>query len=341
MVSTAGVGEGSAASAGNCNTVYGQDILVSSGSDGGVARRDGSWYVGRARTFAELLAAYRLVYECYVERGYITPSAEGIRVTFYNLLPNTATFVLSRRKQRHDNPPARMREHDDRLLGTVSVAIDSPEYGLPLAETFPEQLEDLRKRGRCVAEAIMLAHRPDGSKPSPFGEFQQLLMLLRCVTDYARLHEDEGTRVRDLFIQCHPHHVNFYKRKLAFEVVDGPRPCPSVRGAPAVLMHHDMDTIFERSQRLVPKASRFFLSREPDPAIRDSGYRLRGEDVIRLLALKPELWRSVARRKPACANFAAMRPDLSSVLPAGIPRVVRLAVPQTDEAAHARREAVA
>ncbi len=340
MLTTVGVDEGSAASAGKCNSVYGQDIFVSSRAGAGAARRDASWYVGRARTFAELLAAYRLVYECYLERGYIAPSAERIRVTFYNLLPKTATFVLSRREN-DDNPSACVREHDDRLLGTVSVVIDSPEYGLPLAETFPEQLEELRRRGRCVAEAIMLAHRPDGPKPSPAAEFQQLLMLLRCVTDYARLHDDEGTRVHDLFIQCHPHHVDFYKRKLAFEVVDGPRPCPSVRGAPAVLMHHDMDTIFERSQRLVPKAGRFFLSRDPDPAIRNGGYRLRGEDLIRLLALKPGLWRSITRRNPACASFAGMRPDLSSVLPAGVPRVVRLAVPQTNEMTPARREAVA
>lgn len=292
-------------------------------------------HVGRARTFAELLAAYRLVYECYVERGYVAPSDEQVRIAFHNLLPDTATFVLSHREIVDDGRKSCKREHNRRLFGTVSVVIDSSEYGLPLAETFPEQLRGFRRQGRPVAEAIMLAHRPHGSRRSVSAESQQLLMLLRCVTDYARL-----CNVRDPVIQTNPHHVEFYKRKLAFEVVDGPRPCPSVRGAPAVLMHRDMDTIRERCEKLVPKASRFFLSGDPDPTIRDGGYRLLGHDLIRLLSLKPGLWRTVSRSHSACDGFIQVYPDLRTVPAASLSRVVRLASTQAGETAPPVHEGV-
>jgi hypothetical protein len=270
----------------------------------------GARYVGRARTFTELLSAYRLVYRSYLERGYMKPNAEQLRMSFHNLLPDTATFVLSQRRLAATSAPGcefanLAGDGDRRLVGTVSIAIDS-EYGLPLGETFPERLRQLRIRGRRVAEAIMLAHRPDEAHRSASREFQQLLMLLRCVTDYARLCD-----VDDLCIQINPHHVTFYKRKLAFEVVDGPRPCPSVRGAPAVLLRHDMHTIRERSEALVPKASKFFLSGSPDPAILTNGYRLRVEDVLKLLSLKPELWRSVGRAHSGCDEFMRAYPDLA------------------------------
>ncbi len=229
-------------------------------------------YVGPARSFVELLAAYRLVYECYLEEGYCEPNPGAARVSIYNLLPGTTTFVSVR---------------GDRIVGTVSVALDSP-HGLPLAEVFPERMLNLRERGRRVAEAIMLSHKPEAAKRSGLVEFEQLLRLMRCVTDYARLHE-----VDDLCIITNPHHVDFYRRRLAFEVIDGPRPCPSVRGAPAVLLRHDMHTIKARSEALVPRASRFFLSGDPDPAVL-GGYRLQGEDVLILLTLEPRLWRRTA-----------------------------------------------
>lgn len=265
-------------------------------------------YVGRVRSFSEMLAAYGLVYDCYLERGYVAPSPQRVRTTFYNLLPDTATFVLSRRKTLAADPggrPAGLPSGDDQIIGTVSVALDS-EYGLPLAETFPEQLRHLRTRGRRVAEAIMLAHRPGGARRSVSADFHQLLLLLRCVTDYARL-----CKVDDICIQTNPHHVEFYKRKLAFELVDGPRPCPNVRGAPAVLLHHDMHTIRERSERLVPKASKFFLSGHPDPAILE-GYQLRVQDVLKLLTLNPGLWRSARFAGSACDSFVRKYPDLAA-----------------------------
>lgn len=239
------------------------------------------YVVSRAQSFEELREAYRLVYERYCLRGYIDPWVGEARVTLFNLLPDTATFVLtaSGAPQPTSDTDA---PHTPRVLGTVTAVLDHPEAGLPLGECFSDSLLRWRDQGRRVAEAIMLSRRHNRQDCNGRGELRSLLELLRFVADYARLHA-----VDDLCIQVHPHHVDFYVQRLAFEVVDGPRPCPSVRNHPAVLLRHDMHTIVQRGHAVAPKTCRFFLSHAPDPAVLE-GYRPNGDDVLALLRLAAE-----------------------------------------------------
>jgi len=46
-----------------------------------------------ARNRQELEAAYGLVYKEYLKRGYIKPDGERIKLSIFNALPQTTTFV--------------------------------------------------------------------------------------------------------------------------------------------------------------------------------------------------------------------------------------------------------
>src|SRR5436190_20579598 len=48
---------------------------------------------GLAITRAELDGASRLVHRCYLERGYVQPSADGRHVSPYLAMPSAAVFV--------------------------------------------------------------------------------------------------------------------------------------------------------------------------------------------------------------------------------------------------------
>ncbi len=318
----------------------------------------GAQYVGPARSFGELLSAFRLVHDAYVEQGYATVNAARIRLGPYNLLPppTTATFVLTRRREhepaiasrggqkQRSEPTNRnhrqlaaigdfVRGHaeaselvneiiadNDAVIGTVSIVVDTPR-GLPAGHVFPDELDRLRSRGRRAAEAIMLAHRPGEPDRAGRTEFRRLLMLLRYVIDHARL-----CNADDLLILTNPHHEAFYRRKLAFDVVAGPRPCANVRGAPAVLLRHDMHSVKARADALVPEASRFFLNGQPDPKVL-AGYRLRKEDVLTLLFLAPHLWQADEHRA-ACQRLLHTYQDVSAAFSSQ--ENVKLLAPQAD-----------
>lgn len=329
------------------SSVQGERPAVRTEVAAGISARAGGIlpYVGPARTFGELLAAYRLVHEAYVAQGYASPNAARIRLDFHNLVPppNTTTFVLTRPSDvrcvggplgrrtddRHtacdSSPHACERINDliasaDEVVGTVTVVLNAG-HGVPAGEVFPEELDYLRRQRRQVAEAVMLAHRPGEPLHSARTEFHRLLLLLRLVTDHVRLHN-----VDDLLILANPHHEAFYRRKLAFQVVAGPRPCSSVCGAPAILLRHDMHSIRARAEILVPEASQFFLSGQPDPRVL-AGYRLQSNDILMLLRAAPHFWEAATRRA-ACQWLLQAHTDTMPTPTPGAERESVAAVPR-------------
>src|SRR5262249_23480488 len=58
----------------------------------------------------------------------------------------------------------------------------------------------------------------------------------------------------DLVIEVNPRHVDYYRRFWFFEALTAPRPCPRVRGAPAVFMHLPLAIIdaYERGSMGAP-----------------------------------------------------------------------------------------
>lgn len=147
--------------------------------------------VSRAMTLDEYWQAYRLVHDCYIERGYIEPYPGGVRIRSFEAMPEMATFVA---------------KVDGRVVAVTSVLMDSPELGLPSDRVFGDELRELRDASRRVVEITNLAVHPDYRKTNVFSE------LTRCCLTHAM-----AIKYDDLFIAISPEHARFFKEVLLFE----------------------------------------------------------------------------------------------------------------------------
>ena len=87
--------------------------------------------IRRAVSAEDLAAAYRLVHDAFVEKGYIEPQPTGLRLRLTEALPQTATFIA---------------EADGKVVGVQSIAVDS---------------DSIRIGGRRVCEATNQAVAAD------------------------------------------------------------------------------------------------------------------------------------------------------------------------------------
>jgi hypothetical protein len=171
---------------------------------------------GLASDTDTLDAAYQLVHDQYVSRGYMDPHPSGRRLSLHNALPTTKVFVARK---------------DEDVLGTVSVIQDSV-LGLPMDEIYQDELVRLRRAQRGIAEVSALAIR---SECRALG-LPILMRLVRMIVVYTA----EVARLDDLCIAVNPRHVSFYQKALSFTMFGPLRGYQKVNGAPAVAMHCDL-----------------------------------------------------------------------------------------------------
>lgn len=100
--------------------------------------------VALARTEEEYLAAFRVVHDAYVGRGWIQPEPSGLWVTPHHVLPESTILVL--------------RRHGE-TLGSVALIEDS-SVGLPIDHTFGDETRALRAPDRHLVEFGSLAVSP-------------------------------------------------------------------------------------------------------------------------------------------------------------------------------------
>ena len=176
-----------------------------------------------ADSIDELSAAFRLVHDAYVKVGYMDPVPSGMRVTKYNTLPYSTTFVG--------------KEHGAVVL-TMSLIPDS-EYGLPMDAIYKIEVDALRKKGRKVAEIGSLASHPE------FRNSNQNIPMYgnKIVHSYARCY----LGIDDLVITISPKHRWFYECILLFEQLGGEKPYDYVKGSPAIAMRLDMCNVVDLS----------------------------------------------------------------------------------------------
>lgn len=150
----------------------------------------GEVVIERAVHADELVAAYRLVHDTFVDEGLIDASPSLLRVRACELSPAMATFVA---------------RSCSGVVGVMSVIGDSPELGLPSDPVFGRELAVLRDRGRRVAEITNLAITPEFRKTSVF------LGLARAVLAWGMdLGFDDG------FAALSPKHGPYFERILCF-----------------------------------------------------------------------------------------------------------------------------
>ncbi|HUX15640.1 MAG TPA: hypothetical protein VMW52_04155, partial [Phycisphaerae bacterium] len=121
--------------------------------------------IRRAVSSEDLAAAYRLVHDVFVERGYILPHPSGMRVRKgVEGSPVTATFIAM---------------IDGRVVGAQSIVEDSGKIGLPADGAFRGEVDSIRGDGKKVCEAVNQAVAPDYRKTGV------ALELMRCMFAHA------------------------------------------------------------------------------------------------------------------------------------------------------------
>ncbi len=195
--------------------------------------------------------AWSLVYQAYVQKGYMSPCPSRMRILPQDALPGTTTFVARERAGAGDAAAA-----------TLTIVPDSP-LGLPMDGLYRRELDALRAAGRrpCeIAKLVVCVEEKAG---------MEMLMHLFKLAYLAAWRLDGCT---DFVITVNPRHEKYYRRLLLFEPIGETRSYESVNGAPAVPLRLDLVKAEERYRQAFGDRSgranlhAFFVNAE-EPAI--------------------------------------------------------------------------
>ena len=139
---------------------------------------------------------------------------------------------------RDPNKITLVAHQEDKIAGTVTLGLDSPA-GLVVDELYKAEIDKLRAQGRKVAELTKLAVDEGGASKS----------VLAALSHIAFIYAFHIHKYTDFVIEVYPRHVFFYKRMLGYEQIGEEKMCPRV-GAPAVLLHIDLDYIDRKTAEL-------------------------------------------------------------------------------------------
>ncbi len=159
--------------------------------------------------------AFRLLYRAYRRAGLMKPNSQKMRVTPYHLLPTTSVMVA---------------RYANQIISTLSL-IEDGQLGLPMEQTFAEEVHERRQQGLLLAEASCLADRRTEMKRY----FPVFVRLCRLMAQFAR-----SRGIDQVLIAVHPRHVRFYTQYLAFDQIASERPYPAVQNHPAVALSLDL-----------------------------------------------------------------------------------------------------
>lgn len=180
----------------------------------------------------ELNAVYRLRYDAYLLKGYISPDPSGMKRDDWEELPHTMHFVAL---------------VQDKVVGAVRLVLDS-QSGLPMEREFAREIGLLKAQGRKVAEASTLVVTPDYPNSGP----RVWLGLSRAVWQ-----EAQAQAVDDLCIAVTQNHLGLYRR-LLFEVIGPGRPYHTLNGVFAYPLRLRVEAV--RVTSLSRYVSRMFVT---------------------------------------------------------------------------------
>jgi N-acyl amino acid synthase FeeM len=165
------------------------------------------------------VTAWRLAYNAYCQKGYVTPNAQRLWYSIFDALPRTVTLLAERCRQ---------------AMGTVTIVPDSP-LGLPADETFADLTDRMRTSGLRLAEAVSMV-QAELSERAGMVVISKLCELT-CLVARGIL---EATT---LIITVNPRHERYYRDAMLFRRHGPVRDCGRVSGAPAVLLSLDLTSL--------------------------------------------------------------------------------------------------
>lgn len=178
--------------------------------------------IRRAVSAEELAAAYRLVHDAFVEKGYITPQPSGLRLRVTEALPQTATFIAVA---------------GGKVVGVQGIAVDTDELGLPSDGVFRQEIDALRIGGRRVCEATNQAVAVDYRKTAVPTE------MMRCMFAHAL-----SIGCDELITTVSPGHARFFEL-LGFKQISPVRSYSTELDDPVVVMSVNVYELAERAAR--------------------------------------------------------------------------------------------
>jgi hypothetical protein len=286
-------------------------------------RREPLWLLGRlhdavpgflrpiefraVRTAEELLAASNLAYREFLARQYIRPNAARLCLSLHHALPQTTTFIAVYQRQN--------------IVGTVTLVEDSV-LGLPMDEAYKTELDALRRQGRRLAQATLMAVDTNLFGPRVFAlshgkKLLFTLRLLRIMLDYVR----SATAVQELVACFHPKHQILYDF-LELTPLGGLKAYSRANGHPALARRLDIAQV-QRTRRDHP-AYRLFFGRAPSARPFAKRLRFSPEALRSLFVLQSPVFASASPTELATIKSAYPRYDFARILeglpqPAAVP----------------------
>jgi len=89
--------------------------------------------VSRAGSFEDITDSLKMLSSIYVARGYISPASHGMRLRKWDVSPEMVNYIA---------------KDGNKIVGTQEYISDSAGLGLPADETFPDEVNSLRKMGK-------------------------------------------------------------------------------------------------------------------------------------------------------------------------------------------------
>lgn len=192
-----------------------------------------------ARGRPELLAAYRLVYRRYLEKGYARPRPAGIVYQPRFALDTSRTLIAT--------------TDLGAIVGTMSVVGDNPS-GLQLEEIYHAEVDLLRAAHRSVAEVTCLCI--DSAPYIPGRE------VFTGLTKFA-IHHACLRGYDDLLLAIHPRHYRTYWHAFRAYPIGPCREYPSVDGNPAICCRINLHNL---EANMTPRMRECYFRRVDPPS---------------------------------------------------------------------------
>jgi hypothetical protein len=237
-----------------------------------------------ARSRDELEQSYSLVYQEYLKRGYVKEDPSRMRISIYNALPDTTTFVAV---------------SNQKVVATATIIPDSP-LGLPMDALYHEELNGFRKKKLKCCEIGMLA--------SDTELFQQgvsmmlnsrklffVFFLFKLIFDYAK----DLLKLDIICITINPRHKLTYDF-LMFKDLGGLKTYGSVNGAPAVAQYLEINSIEEECKKTNKQGmtKMFFTSRTESDKLYPK-FNFSPEDLKYFFTEKTDIFKTASKSQLA------------------------------------------
>ncbi|MCK5607327.1 hypothetical protein KAR91_35920 [Candidatus Pacearchaeota archaeon] len=253
------------------------------------------------QTRQEIEQAYSLVYQEYLNRGYVKENMAKLRTSIFNVLPGVTTFVAM---------------FEDKVIATATIIPDTP-LGLPMDDLYYEELNVLRNDHKKISEISMLAN-----STLMIGEGISLMLNAKKMFIVFYLFKHMFDYVKDylgldfICITINPKH-NLTYESLYFKDFGGLKEYDKVNGAPALgkcLDIHSVEDACQNDSRRKNFYSMFFGG-HISPEKFENKFIFSQEDLKDLFVEKTQILQNLSTDELECVKKCYPNYDFSKIIP--------------------------